>query len=113
MGGRRGRLVQAAAADEAGPVVAEQPVTAGERAGPGAAGSYRACAAVDEDDRLPVPRSSYSRSAPLTAARGSMSVTAPGRRRAGQGVGFLGPEQAEGVVDGAVGDPEQDKIVVC
>src|SRR5271163_2745542 len=61
----------------------------------------------------PVPRSSYSSSTPLTATRSSMSVTPPGCRRGRDGVGFLGSEQAEGVVDGAVGDPEQDKIVVA
>src|SRR5271170_2196208 len=61
----------------------------------------------------PVPRSSYSSSTPLTATRCSMSVTPLGRRRGRHGVGFLGPEQAEGVVDGAVGHPEHDEIVIC
>ena len=35
-----------------------------------------------------------------------------GRGRGSRAVGFLGPQQAEGVVDRAVGHPEQDEAVV-
>src|SRR2546423_13103968 len=50
----------------------------------------------------PVPRSWYSRSVPLTLILSGMLSRL-----------FLGLEQAEGVVDGAVGESEQDKLALA